>query len=252
MKSASRQSLIYDYIKKNNQVSSSRIAQYFNISPATVRRYLDNLEKNGLIYREYGKAIIADNRKEEFTFHSRSLANPECKHTIAKLALPYLLKASSVFFDASTTALELLKMLPKSQTLTVYASNSAVFHFLQDHPNVRLFVLGGYLSKADGVTLDSEITINVAKQIFVDAAFISCGGFCSKGFFDNATTGIEVKRIMLQNSAHNYLLADHTKFNAKGIFQVDTWDPIQTLICDSSFDKLAEQMLEKKEVCVIY
>lgn len=252
MKSASRQSLIYDYIKRHNEVSCNHIAQYFNISPVTVRRYLDRLEQNGLICRKYGKAIIADNSKGEFSFSARSLKNTDYKKKIASLALPHLLKANTVFFDASSTALELLKLLPENQSLTVYASNTAVLDYLQDYPNIRLFILGGFLSKTDGITLDSEITKNTARQLFVDAAFISCGGFSCNGFFDNATTGIEVKRIMLENSAHNYLLADHTKYNSKGIFRVDTWNPVQTLICDASFDKKAELILKQNDVDVIY
>lgn len=252
MKAAARQSLIYDYIKKHNEVSINHIARYFNISPVTVRRYLDKLEQNGLIYRKYGKALIADNSKAEFSFDSRSLRNTEYKQTIARLALPSLLKASSVFFDASTTAIELLKLLPRTHALTIYASNTSVLYYLKDHPNVKLFIMGGYLSRADGTTLDSETTVNIARQIFVDASFISCGGFSANGFFDNATTGIEVKRIMLENSAHSYLLADHTKFNTKGIFQVDTWEPIQTLICDTSFDKTTEALLKKKNIDIVY
>ncbi|WP_033125615.1 DeoR/GlpR family DNA-binding transcription regulator [Eubacterium sp. ER2] len=252
MKSSTRQSLMYDYIKKHKEVSVNHIAKYFNISPATVRRYLDKLEKNGLICRKYGKAIVSDFSKEELSFQSRSLRNQEYKHRIARLTQPYLKSVSSIFVDASTTTLEALKLLPKSQTLTIYTSNSAIFHYLQDYPNVHLFVLGGYLSKTDGVSLDSEITLNIARQIYVDSAFISCSGFTHEGFFETATTGIEVKRVMLQNSSHNYLLADHTKFNMTGVFQVDDWDPIHTLICDSSFDPKAEHLLKSKGISVIY
>ena len=252
MKAASRQSLIYDYVKKHQEVSINYIAKYFNISPMTVRRYLDKLEKNGLICRKYGKAIIADNSKGEFSFSSRSLTNIESKKIIASLALEFLMNVSSVFLDASSTALELLKILPKSKTLTIYAVNAAIFNYLKDYPNITLFIMGGYLSKSDGITLDSEMTVNNARQIFVDASFISCGGFSCEGFFDNATTGIEVKRTMLENSACNYLLADHTKFNSNGIFLVDNWAPIHTLICDSPFDKKTEGLLVNKGVQVIY
>lgn len=252
MKSASRQSLIYEYIKKHNEVSINCIAEYFNISAVTVRRYVDKLEENGLICRKYGKALIADKSKAEFSFYSRSQKNIEYKQTIAHTALPYLLEADSVFLDASTTSMELLKCLPRSKTLTIYAANTEVVKTLESYPNIKLFIMGGYLSKSDGITLDSEITLNIARQIFVDACFISCGGFSADGFFDNATTGIEVKRAMLENSAHNYLLADHTKFNAKGIFKVDTWNPIQTLICDGSFDKKTEYILKGRGVSIKY
>ncbi|RGU89981.1 DeoR/GlpR transcriptional regulator [Clostridium sp. AF15-17LB] len=252
MKSASRQSLIYDYIKKHSEVSINHIARYFNISPVTVRRYVDKLEQNGLVSRKYGKALIADNSKAELSFCYRSMNGTEYKQAIARLSLPHLLESSSVFLDASTTVLELLKLLPRTHSLTVYTASTAILYYLKDYQNVKLFIMGGYLSHTDGVTLDSEATINMARQIFVDAAFISCGGFSAGGFFDNATTGIDVKRTILQNSAHNYLLADHTKFNSNGIFLVETWAPIQTLICDASFDKKTERLLETKEVHIEY
>lgn len=252
MKSLNRQQLIYDFVKKHEEVSTNTIADYFKISPVTVRRYLDNLEKNGLIYRKYGKAILSNQKKEELSFSLRCIKNSELKQKIAENTLPYLIQSSSIFVDASSTALAALKLLPKSKPLTVYASNSVVFKYLQDYPNVRLFVLGGYLSKTDGVTLDSEITMNVAKEIFVDSAFVSCSGFSLDGFYDTATTGIDVKRIILNNSACNFLLADHTKYNVKDVFQVASWNSVHKLICDSSFHKKAECQLRSMGVDIIY
>lgn len=251
MNAAKRQTLIYEYIKKHKEVSVNHIAEYFQIAPVTVRRYLDALEQNGMIRREYGKAFLVDHSKMEMSYWSRSRENIECKQKIARRALPYLMESSSAFFDASSTALELLKLLPKTKTITIYAANSAVFHYLENHEHARLFVLGGYLNRADGLTLDSEITMNVAKNIFVDAVFFSCSGFDGEGLFYNGTTGVGVRQILLKNSAHNYLLADHTKCNASSVIQIDTWETIDTLICDSPFDRKTADSIQKKGVEII-
>ena len=252
MNAVERQALIYEYIKKHKEVSVNYIAEYFQISPVTVRRYLDALEQNGMIRREYGKAILADYSRVEKSYWLRSRENIESKRQIAKRALPYLLNASSAFFDGSSTALELLKLLPETKAITIYAANSAVFHYLENHEHVRLFVLGGYLNRADGLTLDSEITINIAKNIYVDSVFFSCSGFNGQSIFYDGTTGVGVKQILLKNSAHNYLLADHTKCNASSVIRIDSWDFIDTLVCDSKFDKKVELKLKDKGVEIIY
>lgn len=252
MKFTNRQKLIYDYIKKNREVSTNSIAQYFNISPVTVRRYLDRLESNNLIIRKYGKAILSSVPDKIAPFSVRSGINEDLKQRIAKLSLPYLLNASSAFLDASSTASELLKLIPVTQQITIYTTNAAAFQYLSDHPHVRLFMLGGYLNHEDGLTLDSKLTAGIAKSIFPECAFISCAGFTKDGIFDNVNIDItNVKQIILKNTTHNFLLADHTKHNKKGIFQIASWDLIQTLICDSSFNRLTERILESKKVQIV-
>ena len=96
MRMINRQALIYEYIKKHHEVSINHIAEYFCISPVTVRRYADKLEQNGLIHRKYGKVVIAEQSKGELSFSSRSQQNVECKQQIARLALPYLLNLSLI------------------------------------------------------------------------------------------------------------------------------------------------------------
>jgi len=250
MKTESRQILVYEFVRSQREVQVATLSEYFSVSPMTIRRDLDSLEDLGLIKRQYGKAVIINENMGEISFLSRHQTNQTLKHKIALTAIKHLKNASSIYTDGSSTAYEFISSLPPSRQLTVFTNSTAVLQYLQNRPNITIFIIGGFLTKNTS-TLDSEISINIAKSIFVDATIISCSGFTTQGLFNNGITGSQVKRIMLENSHHNYLLADHTKFNTKGIFLLNTWDKIDTLICDQEFDPKATKQIQDQGVEVV-
>lgn len=250
MKTEARQILIYELIKSQGEVTVALLAEYFAVSPMTIRRDLDALEHSSLIRREYGKAVLLDDSKKEMPFNSRYQVNHMLKRQIALTAIKYLKNVSSIYIDGSSTAYEFVHALPPGRRLTIFTNSAVALLHLRECPNISTFVIGGLLDK-DTSTLDSELSVNIAKNIFVDAAIISCSGFSTQGFFNNGITGSQIKKIMLENSQHNFLLADHTKFNTQGVFLLNTWDAIDTLICDQPFDTKAAKIIENHGVQII-
>lgn len=250
MKTEARQILIYELIKSQGEISVAGLSEHFGVSPMTIRRDLDALEQSRLIKREYGKAVLLDDTKKEMSFDSRYQVNHSLKRQIALMAIQHLKNVSSVYIDGSSTAYEFIQALPSTKRLTIFTNSAAALQYLRECPNINTFVIGGLLAK-DNSTLDSEISVNIAKNIFVDATIISCSGFSTQGFFNNGITGSQIKKIMLENSQHNYLLADHTKYNTQGVFLLNTWDAIDTLICDRPFDPKAAKIIENHGVEII-
>ncbi len=242
---------IYNLIKNQKEVIVAELADYFAVSTMTIRRDLDSLEDAGLIRREYGKALLVDDTVNETNFHFRSQSNHSAKIQIAALAARHLKNASSIYIDGSSTAYEFIKALPPDRHLTVFTNSAIALQYLSSFQSINVFVMGGLLAR-DNNTLDSEITVNIAKNIFVDAAVISCSGFSAQGFFNNGITGSQIKKIMLENSQHNYLLADYSKFNTQGVFLINTWDAIDTLICDRPFDEKTRQSIANCDVEIIF
>ena len=250
MKTEARQILIYELIKARGEVTVALLAEHFSVSPMTIRRDLDALEHSSLIRREYGKAVLLDDSKKEMSFSSRYQVNHALKRQIAMLAINHIKDVSSIYIDGSSTAYEFVHALPSGKRLTIFTNSAVALLHLRECPNINTFVIGGFLDK-DSSTLDSEISVNTAKNIFVDATIISCSGFSTQGFFNNGITGSQIKKIMLENSQHNYLLADHTKFNTQGVFLLNTWDAVDTLVCDQPFDSKAAKIIENHGVEII-
>jgi DeoR/GlpR family transcriptional regulator of sugar metabolism len=86
----------------------------------------------------------------------------------------------------------------------------------------------------------------------VEATFTSCSDISVDGMFNSGTTGTEIRRVMMKNSQHNYLLADHSKFNSRGIFLLNTWDKVDTLITDEKPDAAFLGALKKYGVNVVW
>ncbi|MBU9742239.1 DeoR/GlpR family DNA-binding transcription regulator [Lachnospiraceae bacterium ASD3451] len=251
MKTESRQIAIYNMVKSNREMSVNALAECFGVSPMTIRRDLDNLEHAKLIHRAYGKAFIANEDGSEMAFVLREASNLELKQKIAQTARRYLTGINSLYVDGSSTAHELIKILPTDRSYTIFTNSVATLLLLQQKEWITTFVIGGFLCD-DNNTLDDSTSAEIAKRIFVDATFTSCSGFSAEGTFNNGITGSQVKRIMNQNSHKNYVLADHTKQNRYGIFLLDMWDKVDALITDQKPEPEMLKAIESNGVEVLW
>lgn len=224
---------IYDIIKSESEVTVSSLSERFKVSPMTIRRVLSKLEESKLIERSYGKARIIDDSQSRTSFNTRQAANLIEKEKIAKIAIQLLCKQNikSIYLDGSSTATILAKEIPQDLSLTIFTNSVPILNILLQKPWLKTYVVGGFLD-CDTYVLSDISTEDLCKQIFVDATFTSCGGFSSLGMFNNDFPGMQFRRIIMKNSATNYLLADHTKFDTRGIFLLNTWDIIHVLITD--------------------
>lgn len=232
MKAEERRKKIYDMLSVSKELPVQTISEYFKVSPMTIRRDLDHLEHSNLIKRSYGKAYITDSPlRQEFSFDYRSRENLDAKRKIAHTALSLLNNISSLYVDGSSTAAELLSILPSQRSYTIFTNSFQALKILSKIPNVTTFVIGGILG-SDHNTFDDPSSITVAKQIYVDATVTSCSCFSKNGIFNDTLTGTQLRRTMINNSTYNILLADHSKANSQGLFLLNSWDPIHALVTD--------------------
>lgn len=251
MKSESRQIAIYNMIKSKREMSVNSLAEHFNVSPMTIRRDLDHLEQSKLIYRSYGKAVVADENNPDMTFSLRETKNLALKQKIAISARQFLNDVQSIYVDGSSTVLELMKLLPENRSYTIFTNSIAALLLLQKNERITTFIIGGFLCD-DNNTLDDSTSDDIAKRILVDATFTSCTGFSVNGTFNSGISGSQIIRIMNRNSHKNYVLADHTKFNCHGIFLLDTWDKIDAFITDQELEPSVLKILRSNGVDVIW
>lgn len=235
MKTEERRKLIYNIIKSNEEISVVSLASRFNVSAMTIRRDLNSLEESKLINRTYGKAHIIDKNRQEFSFEQRRNTNSDLKQKIARTALNLLEDATSIYVDGSSTVTELLKILPDNRSYTIFTNSFEALKILCQRPWIRTYAIGGFLGP-DNNTFDDSSSIGITKQIYVDIALTSCSCFSSNGVFNDGNTGTQIKRIMLNNSAQNILLADHTKANSQGLFLLNSWASVHCLVTDCELD----------------
>jgi len=98
-------------LSQDQVVRVEELAHQLKVSPATIRRDLDELESLGEIRRVHGGAISTGSRLEEPLFDDKTSVAAREKRRIAEAALKYVQPNDTVFLDGGSTVLELARLL---------------------------------------------------------------------------------------------------------------------------------------------
>ena len=110
---------IMDYLRQKQTATVNVLAKRLYVSEATVRRDLNELERQGLIKRLHGGAVLLDGASRELPLYVREQQNAEGKRMIASKAARHLCDGQVIFLDASSTAMYMIKHFENFNSLTI-------------------------------------------------------------------------------------------------------------------------------------
>src|SRR5918998_3244082 len=102
---AQRRAEIRALLGRQGSASISEISDALGGSDSTVRRDLDELDREGAVRRSHGGAVVVEGTAFEFRFEDRRRHNPSEKKRIGERAVSLLQTGQSVVFDSSSTVL---------------------------------------------------------------------------------------------------------------------------------------------------
>lgn len=135
-----RQKEIYDLIVQSGTVYVANLSRKFNVTKETIRRDLEALEKEKLIQRTHGGAVLV-----QHTPLQRQISNLDVKISIAKEALQFIEEDDIIGLDSSDYSLQLAKELDDRE-ITVITNSIPITLELINKPNIRLITIGGYVN----------------------------------------------------------------------------------------------------------
>jgi DeoR/GlpR family transcriptional regulator of sugar metabolism len=246
-----RRNMIMQKLNEDKRVTIKELSKEINVSEATLRTDLAKMEEEGLLLRTHGGAILADaNLDNETSFKTRERKNKSEKSVIAKKASELIISGQCILLDASSTALELARILidmPIRLTVVTSGINTALE--LNEHPDITVILLGGIV-KRGSFALEGSLGIDILKKINVDMMFTSANGFSiESGLTDFSVYEVELKREMVKASNHVVALLDHSKINKNSIASFASTNQIDTIITDADMEnsyakKLTDQNIE--------
>jgi len=145
--SEERKKIILDYIQKYGKASVQELTEVLQVSEATVRRDLKDLEDAKLLKRAHGGALSLQNVNFEPTFGEKKVTLLKEKHAIAKKAVELIDEGDTILLDAGTTTFEVAKELRTFSKLTVITNDINISQELLSHPGIEIIVVGGMLRK---------------------------------------------------------------------------------------------------------
>ena len=247
-----RLDIIKNIVKIEKKLYVSKLSEKFNVTEETIRRDLEKLEKEGLVTRTYGGAILNSNTgNEDIQFPRRTRINEELKRDIALKALEYIAPGITIAADSSTTVLELLSTIKNRNDVTVITNSVEGLMELSDS-YVNVLATGGNL-KQNLKSLQGPITKNTLSNYNVDITLLSCNAIdMKKGILEANEAESEIKKIMKKQADKTILLVDHTKFNKSSLVKMFDFKDLDIIITDREPDEEWKEFLNKNKIEVVF
>jgi len=247
-----RQEKIMVMLLDKTSVKVSELARIFGVSIETIRRDLDFLGKEGRLTKVYGGAILEHVVAQEKNLTSRISTNRELKQEIARIACRFVEEGQSIALDASTTNLEIAKMLKKNfNRLTIITNAIDIALELRDKEHFSTILTGGTL-RGDELCLIGGLAEEFLEKFHIDKVFASVSGISvTNGFTDYGLGEYHVKRKMIERAREVIVPADSSKFDVISLLKVGDLDMCNFIITDSQLNENVLQKYEENKVKII-
>ena len=227
---AARHTEILRLLDSGRCIKVSDLSRQLGVSGETIRRDLDQLEREGAVRRIHGGAIRVHGRAVEVPIQSRRERHAEEKRRIARVARDLVHDGETILIDASTSALELAKSLPPKDVTVVTNSLTAVLELAGLGCNV---IATGGLLRRPSLSMVGPVALRTLEERHADTLFLSCRGLTvGEGVTDASDVEADLKRRMLRAAQRAILLADGSKLGRVGFCSICGVTDLHAVVTD--------------------
>lgn len=244
-----RREKILELIREDGHAKVLDLSRIFKVTEVTIRQDLERLEKEGLIKREHGGAILVDMDAgvKNITLQNQE-KNVAEKMAIARKAVSFIENGDTIILDSGSTTTEIAKLIVDFQNITVITNALNIALILGAHPNINLVVTGGEF-KAPTLSLTGQKAADFFFNLNVDKLFLATAGITLKsGLTYPSISDICVKRAMIESANEVYLVADSTKIGLNSFASLGALSLVNLLITDANISKEGEDMLKNNDI----
>jgi DeoR/GlpR family transcriptional regulator of sugar metabolism len=244
---------ILQELRTKKAVYVNQLAEKYYVSPSTIRRDLDVLEKEGLIRRTYGGAVLIEHPSSEIPYFIRRSENQAAKDVICELAADLVAEDQFIFLDPTSSAAFMVRHLQNKANLKILTNSAQIaLDCLDKLPSAQIFCTGGWMSSfSRGFT--GETARQRIEEFHTDLLFFSARSISLEdGITDVNEEDIYLKQQMIKGTRKSVFLCDHTKFDKTSYRLVCNVEDIDYLVTNQRPSDLWLSRLEASGVEVIY
>lgn len=231
-----RRKRIIQMLELNGKVEIIQLSETLGVTPMTIRRDLDVLEKQKKLIRTHGAAIAPQGLIVEQTFESKAGQAVFEKQAIAREAISFVRDGMTVLLDSGTTTLQIAKLLKSRDKVTVITNDIKIAAELMDS-QLEIILLGGRLQNGVG-SLYGALTSETLRSLHVDLFFLGTPALHSSlGITATTIEKAALKKDMCEAAEQIILVADSSKFHQKAFSKVCDLEDITTVITDKHLSK---------------
>ena len=227
-----RKKEILNLLSQSQNLKVPEISKALKISMATVRRDLGDMDKEGLILRTHGGALLQEDLPLTGFQEKNKVQNQEKKRIAAK-AISYIKPGHTIYLDCGSTVYSMVEFLKGIKGIKVITNSLPIVSSLLPFKGIELNIIGGDLDKERRAVHGIQ-AIRHIHSLFADLAFIGIDGI-STNLRLSSHSEIEagISRAMLENSGKTYLLADSSKFGRRAFLDIGPMSIVQSWISNT-------------------
>lgn len=213
MISEERHKIIMRQLIQYGSVNVLELVELLNTSESTVRRDLLELDRQGLLKRVHGGAIIIDKKNEtiENPLSERQLQQLEEKEVIGKYASTLIDENEVVYIDAGSSTLKFVEHI--TQKKATYVTNGLLQAQLLSQNGYKVICIGGEVRGVTGACVGTRALLELSRYHFTKGFFGTNGVDVERGFTTPDEQEASIKEYAFKQCQNCYVLCDHTKFN---------------------------------------
>lgn len=228
---------IKEILRDCHQIEVSSLSSLLNVSDATIRNDLEELEREGFLTRFHGGATINAPVTEEPV--NTSLKNDlieydKNKEEIGIIASKLVREREWIFLGPGSTNYYIAKALRQRNGINVLTNNFLVATILHDIPHIRVLFLGGQMDHLGFYTVPDDWERELC-NIYLDKAFFSVDGVdLEAGYTLSDKSVFDIIQAVMKRSRETIMAVDCMKFNQRTFMKIGDLDLAMTVITNSA------------------
>jgi DeoR/GlpR family transcriptional regulator of sugar metabolism len=244
VKTGPRRQQILNLLEETGSLDVGDLADRFAVSVVTIRKDLDDLDRQGLLQRTFGGAVFSHRSRFNRSFLERTSQHLREKRAIAAAALEYIKDGDTIILDAGTTTLALAQLLKQHVKSAFIITCSVPVALEVSSAGYDILLLGGMIRNKSLALLGRE-TLWMLDRYRADKAFLGSSGFTiEKGHTTPNPDDAQIKEAIMRVSLEKYVLVDSSKFGDQCLTRFAHLRDVDLTITDSHLPKAKVKALE--------
>ena len=225
-----RQQKTLEMVRERGYISIEELAQYFDVTPQTIRRDINQLADEGLLRRYHGGAAH-DSSVENTEYTMRVGYMLEEKLRIAEAVAAAVPDHASLFINIGTTTESIAHALLNHTGLKIITNNLNVAKILSTKEDFEVLIASGRVRPDGGVI--GQATADFFKQFKADYALIGISGIDEDGtLLDFDFQEVCVSQEILSSARQVFLAADSSKFGRNAMIRLGSLKQVDSIFTD--------------------
>jgi len=238
MFAAQRISLLKKIVLEKKNVDVAALCSALEVSDVTVRKYLDQLEREGFLMKVHGGAILAQNVNQiEETADREGREYTYEEERIADTAVSIIENGENIFLGSGKICTLIASKLYDKRNISVLTNNLDVVKFLE--PYIKsVTVFGGKAMNYNG----NLCTYGVDMMVQISRIYVTKAFFCVDGIDIDAGITMNNNELSLvmewvsNIAAQKVILSPSCNFSRKELYRVNELEYFDIYITDMKID----------------